>query len=715
MKSEARCVRQAWGHAMDYNRATQLTTALGRIQTLEAREPVRIDDPKDAGSSSSLLTKAYSHQRDFQSELLIERYKILKSAAEKLKLILMVDSITFGQEMVNILVSGEEYDKVFNHLDMLNAPLEGKKMPPKKRTATTTTTTPMTDAQIKALITQGVANALEEIKVNRTSRNGDDSHDSGTGSRRTERAARECTYNDFLKCQPLNFKGTEGVIGLTQWFKRMESVFYITNCAVGNQIKFATCTLLGSALTWRDQEARDRDLEPKGQGTNVASYTQRFQELALMCMRMFPKEFDQVEKYVKGLPDIIQGSVMASKPNPMQKAIEIANDLMDLKVRTLAERQAKKRKFEDTSRNNQNQQQPFKRHNVARDYNARPREKKPYGGSKPLCPKWNYHHDGQCAPKYTNCKRTGHLTRDWPFQKDKPTLDYGYDKAEDKSEEKRLEDVPIVRDFPEVFPEDLQGIPPTRQVEFQIDLVPSAAPVARAPYQLAPSKMKELSNQLQELSEKGFIRPNSSHWGASVFAPILALPEGAENFNVYCDDSHKGLGAVLIQNEKVIAYASRQLKIHKKNYTTYDLELGAVVFSLKIWRHYLYRTKYTVFTDHKILQHILDQKELNMRQHRWLELLMMTIGLDLPKQILEAQTEARRSEKLDAEDVGGMLIENLRESDNPRKEKLEPPADGTLCLNNRSWFPCYGDLSTLIMHESYKSKYSVHPGSDKMY
>ncbi|GJX89837.1 putative reverse transcriptase domain-containing protein [Tanacetum coccineum] len=104
-------------------------------------------------------------------------------------------------------------------------------------------------------------------------------------------------------------------------------------------------------------------------------------------------------------------------------------------------------------------------------------------------------------------------------------------------------------------------------------------------------------------------------------APILGLPEGAENFIVYCDALHKGLGVVLMQNEKVIAYASRQLKIHEKNYTTHDLELGAVVFALKIWRHYLYGTKCTVFTNHKSLQHILDQKEMNMRQRHWLELL----------------------------------------------------------------------------------------------
>ncbi|GJR19263.1 putative reverse transcriptase domain-containing protein [Tanacetum coccineum] len=227
-------------------------------------------------------------------------------------------------------------------------------------------------------------------------------------------------------------------------------------------------------------------------------------------------------------------------------------------------------------------------------------------------------------------------------------------------------------------------------------------------------------------------------------APILALPEGSEDFVVYCDASHKGLGAVLMQREKVIAYASRQLKIHEKNYTTHDLELGSVVFALKIWRHYLYGTKCTVFTDHKSLQHILDQKELNMRQRRWLELLsdydcdiryhsgkanvvadalsrkerieplrvralVMTIGLDLPKQILEAQIEALKPENLENEDVGGMIRKDIP------KEKLEPRADGVLCLNGKSWLPCYGDLRSMIMHESHKSKYSIHPGSDKMY
>ncbi|GJV14819.1 putative reverse transcriptase domain-containing protein, partial [Tanacetum coccineum] len=345
-------------------------------------------------------------------------------------------------------------------------------------------------------------------------------------------------------------------------------------------------------------------------------------------------------------------------------------------------------------------------------------------------------------------------------------------KEETEIPERRIKDVPVVRNFLEVFPEDLPGLPPTHQVEFHIELIPGAAPVARAPYPLAPVEMKELTEQLKELSIKklqgsniyskidlrsGYhqlrvreedipktaFRTRYRHYefqlmpfgltnAPAVFmdlmnhvckpyldkfvivfiddiliysrnekeheehlktileiqqklcaAPILALPEGSDDFMVYCDASIKGLGAVLMQRMKVIAYASRQLKIHEKNYTTHDLELGAVVFALKIWRYYLYSTKCVVFTDHKSLQHILDQKDLNMRQRQWIELLsdydceiryhsgkanvvadalsrkerieplgvralVMTIGLDLPSRILEAQREAVKIENIKA-------------------------------------------------------------------
>nr|GEW42309.1 reverse transcriptase domain-containing protein [Tanacetum cinerariifolium] len=167
-------------------------------------------------------------------------------------------------------------------------------------------------------------------------------------------------------------------------------------------------------------------------------------------------------------------------------------------------------------------------------------------------------------------------------------------------------------------------------------------------------------------------------------APILALPEGSEDFIIYGDASIKGLSTVLMQREMVISYASCQLKIHEKNYTTYDLELGAV-------------------------------KELNMRERRRLELLS-DYDCDIRYNPGKANvTEAKKPENIKKEDFGGMLVENLRDPKKVRTENLEPHTDGTLFLNGRSWLPCYGDLWTMIMHESHKSKYSIHTGSDKMY
>ncbi|GJW58054.1 putative reverse transcriptase domain-containing protein [Tanacetum coccineum] len=838
----------------------------------------------------------------------------------------------------------------------------------------TQTTTSVTNAQIQAMINEGVTAALAARDA---TKNGDDSHTSGTGARRPVQVARECTYPDFLKCQPLNFKGTEGVVGLTQWFEKMESVDSISNCTVACLVKFATCTLRGNALTWWNSHVRTTTPEaahampwrtlkkmmtdrycPRGEikklefemwnlkvnGTDVVTYSQRFQELALMCDRIFPEEIDQVKKYVGGLPDTIHGSVMATKPKTMQDAIEFATELMDKKINTWAERQAdNKRKSDDTARNNQNQQ-PNKRQNTGRAYAAGNGDRRPYGGPRPLNPpnvntganqrgnicfecKGVCH--GQCKGKPGQQCRHGSRIVITPTALDH---DYNVELADERivglntiirgctlnflNHPFNIDLMPIELEFPK----DLSGIPPTRQVEFRIDLVSGATPVAQAPYRLAPSEMKELAEQLQELTDKGFIRPSSSPWGAPVLfvkkkdgsfwmcidyrelnkltvknryplpriddqfdqlqwssiyskidlrsgyhqlrvreedipktafrtryghyefqvmsfgltnapavfmdlmnrvckpyldkfvivfiddiliyskskkeheehlrrfiegfskiaksmtkltqkgvkfdwgdkqeaafqllkqklcsAPILALPEGSEDFIAYCDASKKGLGAVLMQREKVISYASRQLKIHEKNYTTHDLELGAVVFALKMWRHYLYGTKCTVFTDHKSLQHILDQKDLNMRQRRWLELLsdydceiryhpgkanvvadalsrkereplrvralVMTIGLDLPKQILNAQTEARKLENIKKEDVGGMLVENSKDPEKFRTEKLEPRTDGTLCLNGRSWLPCYGDLRTVIMHESQSLDMSTayHPETD---
>ncbi|KAD2805410.1 hypothetical protein E3N88_38787 [Mikania micrantha] len=552
--------------------------------------------------------------------------------------------------------------------------------------------------------------------------------------------------------------------------------------------------------------------------------------------------------------------------------------------------------------------------------------------------------------------------------------------VEKDKDKKTIQDVPIVKEYPEVFPDDLPGLPPVRPVEFRIDLIPGATPVAKSPYRLAPSEMQELSNQLQELLDKGFIRPSYSPWGAPVLfvkkkdgsfrmcidyrelnkltiknryplpriddlfdqlqgaqyfskidlrsgyhqlrvqdedipktafrtryghyefmvmpfgltnapavfmdlmnrvckpyldqfvivfiddiliyskskeeheqhlrtilellkeeklyakfskcefwlkevqflghvvnsegihvdpakieaikdwdtpktpteirsflglagyyrrfisnfskialpltkltqksepfiweqkqeeafqtlkqklcdAPILSLPDGCDDFVVYCDASHQGLGCVLMQRDKVIAYASRQLKIHEKNYTTHDLELGAVVFALKIWRHYLYGTKCTIFTDHKSLQHIFDQKELNMRQRRWVELLndydcVIKYHQGKANVVADALSRKERVKPLRVRAMGMTVQTSLHdhirqaqqeaiERGNLKKDldcgvekQLETKPDGLVYFKDRIWIPAVDELRKLIFDEAHKTKYSVHPGADKMY
>nr|GEX43362.1 hypothetical protein [Tanacetum cinerariifolium] len=418
-------------------------------------------------------------------------------------------------------------------------------------------------------------------------------------------------------------QGTEGVVELTRWFERMETMFHISNCIVENQIKFATCTLLERALTWWNShvttigpdvayamtwinlrknmtdkycpmgEIKKLKVELwnlKVKGTDVVTYNQSFQELALMCARMFPEESDKIERYIGELPDMIHESLMASKPKTMQDVIEFTTELMDKKISTFAERKAEnKRKFEETSKNNQNQQQNKRsavNANTSNNQRGIRASQKPtrfeYGAQRHFkreCPKLKNNNRGnqvgnRNAPvkvyavghagtnPYSNVvtgtfllnNRYASILFDTGADRSfvstafssqinitPTTLDHYYDvKLADGriirlntiiwgftinflNHPFRIDLMPVelgsfdvIIDFPKVFPEDLSGFPLTRQVEFQIDLIPGATPVARAPFRLASFEMKELSDQMKELSDKGFIRPSSSPWGAPV-------------------------------------------------------------------------------------------------------------------------------------------------------------------------------------------------------
>ncbi|GKA14913.1 putative reverse transcriptase domain-containing protein [Tanacetum coccineum] len=578
----------------------------------------------------------------------------------------------------------------------------------------------------------------------------------------------------------------------------------------------------------------------------------RFQELALMCGRMFPEESDEVEKYVSGLPDMIRGNVMSYRPQTMEEVIEFANDQMNQKLITISERQAEqKRKIEFNAGNNQGYQQQNKRQNTGRAYTAGTGEKREYTGSLPLCTKCNYHHKGPCAPRCNKCKRIGHLARDCRssgpnnnnnnrgnsgatqnavtcyecgvqghFKRDCPKLKNGnrgnqrgndnapakvyvvgnagtnpdsnivtgtfllndryasilFDTGADRSfvsttfssiiditpttldhyydveladgkiigintiirgctlnflhhpfninllpVELGSFDVIIGMDWLSKYhavidcAEKIVRLPPTRQVEFQIDLMPGAAPVAQAPYRLAPSEMKELSEQLKQLSDKGFIRPSSSPWEA----PILFVKKKDGSFRMCIDyrelnkltvknryplpriddlfdqlqgssiyskiDLRSGYHQLRVREEDILKTAFRtryghyefqvmpfgltnapavfmdlmnrvckpyldkfvivfiadilnnsKNKKEQKHLRQFGIGLRrrrfqeamhvdpAKIESIKDWAPPKTLTEIRQFlglADHKSLQHILDQKELNMRQHRWLELL----------------------------------------------------------------------------------------------
>ncbi|GKD34517.1 reverse transcriptase domain-containing protein [Tanacetum coccineum] len=497
-------------------------------------------------------------------------------------------------------------------------------------------------AVIRKLVADSVSAALEAQAA--TMANADNTN-RNTGQRETP-VARKCSYKEFMSCQPFNFKGTEGVVGLICWFERTESVFLRSNCTEDCKVKFATGTLTEEALSWWNsyfaqpigikeaykitwsefkkllikkycprtevKKKEDEFYNLTVKRSDLKTYVRRFQELAILCPTMVPNSEKLMEVFIGGLPRSIEGNVTASKPQTLEEAITITQRLMDqvTKHNSVQGTNDHKQKFDDrrtftnnnyqnnynnnSNRNNDYQQQQNRRQETVRL--MLPLQLKTVGileafpcvKSTPcitqdiamlsfrLATREKGHYRNQCPKANNNAHGRAYLLRDKNAHQDPNVVTVstsslvwiGYPSImlelfvtrksstpiddetliiraqvmKKMSDKKRLEDIPVVREFPEVFPKDLFGLPPVRQVEFQIDLMPGAAPVARAPYKLAPSEMQELSNQLQELADRGFIRPSTSPWGA----PVLFVKMKDGSFRMCID--YRELNKLTIKN-----------------------------------------------------------------------------------------------------------------------------------------------------------------------
>nr|GEW16993.1 hypothetical protein [Tanacetum cinerariifolium] len=464
-----------------------------------------------------------------------------------------VEDIKIGQRRLEVesLIADEKRASLLDQV----ASLERSNM-------MTITRSGMTPEVIEELINQRVAEALTAYEANYTaelavesqSQNGDDDENRNVGEMETEMAGEIETktmeeIETETKCQPLNFKGTEGVVGLTRWFEKTKIVFHISNCPKKYQVKYATCTLLNSALTWWNAHKRTVEADvafamswrelmklmikvyyPRNEipkieselwnltvkNNDLADYTLRFQELTMMCTKMVPKEEDRVEKFIGGTARSFVSSTFSALLDVIPSTLDVS----------YAVELANKRVAETST-----------------------------------------------VLRGCTLGLLGH-----PFNIDLMLVELGSFNVIISMDWLANHHVVIVYD------EKIVRIPYGDEV-----LIVQGDRSGKK----KKSKLSIISStKLRNILRKGEKAKAAFQLLKQKFcsAPILALLQGSENFMVYCDASLKALGTVLMQRENVIAYTSRQLKIHEKNYTTHDLDLEAVVFALKMWRLYFYGT-----------------------------------------------------------------------------------------------------------------------------
>nr|GEW07302.1 putative reverse transcriptase domain-containing protein [Tanacetum cinerariifolium] len=339
---------------------------------------------------------------------------------------------------------------------------------------------------------------------------------------------------------------------LIRWIEKTEMVFTVSKCNEANKAEMKMMMMEEFCPLEEIQMMEGELWNLRVKEMDISSYTTRFNELVILCLGMVPTERKKVEAYIRGLSENIKGEVTTSEPATLIKAVRMAHTLIEQKVKAKAEREAdnKRRKWENFQGGSSSGGGNNNRRGGARGQTYALRD-----GDQNLVPNvvtGTFLLNNRYARVLFDSRKYPY--RGLPFPNESFIQVVTLAKAliifmklhsklplkkktlvvkvvEKEPIERRLEDVPVICKFPNVFPEDLPGLPPPRQVEFEIELVPGAAPVARAPYRLAPSEMKELAKQLQELSDKGFIQPSSSPWGA----PVLFVKKKDRSFRMCID------------------------------------------------------------------------------------------------------------------------------------------------------------------------------------
>nr|GEV80597.1 ribonuclease H-like domain-containing protein [Tanacetum cinerariifolium] len=587
---------------------------------------------------------------------------------------------------------------------------------------------------------------------------------------------------DQLVRDGIEFHRTEGAIGLVRWFEMMENTFEISR-EVANRRPWTKVKQMMTdkfCLTEEVQRLEDELRHLKLRDMNIVAYTERFNELALLCHDAVPNEKKKVEVYIKGLPEIIKGETTSSRLATLNEAVRIAHALMEQKIQAKNERIAEgiKRKWENKNQGNNNNNNSHNRgnywnnnhhnqNNNRRQSNARALSTAQNKGANqtriaPKCNRCGRCHFDQCPSKCENFGRMGHKAKDCRNK----------NKADQRGGNVQGQAYVIHDAEHNQGPNLVTGLPPPRQVEFKIKLIPGAAPIARAPYHLAPSDLIELSDQLKELSEKGIYTPEFFTLGSSGYhqlrireedIPITAFQTRYSHFEfqvmsfeltnalaVFIDLMNRVCKPYL--DKFVIAFID-DILIYSKNKEDHEKHLKIILELLKNEKLYAKFSKCDFWLESvKFLDHVIDSKgvyvdpvkveairnwstpttptEIELlsdydceihyhpskgnivvdalsqkdREPLRVRYLVMTVHTNLPEKILGAQTEAMKEENVKAENLGRLL-----------KPIFEIRSNGIRCFKGRIWLPMFGGIKYMIMHESHKSKYSIYPGSDKMY